>query len=262
MFPVAAWALAAASGGALPARKRRGAGAEKGDGRRDGLDLLDGFALLLVDDHPLFRDGLAAALRYRVPSLRVHAVGTPEQALRALAADDGHFDLALVDYRLPGMHGLRCARLLMRRRPGMGVGLISGTEDPTLPQRARAAGLVAYLPKTLQIDALLQCLQHLAAGQTVFEPAAGPTVAAVPEVPEVSEIPEVAEANPWGLTRRQIEVLRVLATGASNKKIAATLGIATATVNNHVEAIYAKVGASNRLQAVARTRSLLDGIGG
>ena len=65
-------------------------------------DELDGFAVLLVDDHPLFRDGLATALRHQVPTLQVHAVATLDQALEVLCSDGEAFDLVLLDYRLPG----------------------------------------------------------------------------------------------------------------------------------------------------------------
>lgn len=90
------------------------------------MDALDGFALLLVDDHPLFRDGLAVALRHQAPGLRVQAVGSAAKAMDLLASDAERFDLVLLDYRLPGTDGLRCAAQLMERYPGLGVGLMSG----------------------------------------------------------------------------------------------------------------------------------------
>jgi len=208
------------------------------------LDTLDAFALLLVDDHPLFRDGLATALRHQAPGLHVTTADRLEQAMEVLARDAAGFDLVLLDYYLPGINGLRGAELVMKRHPGVAIGLMSGAEDPTLSQRARDAGLVAYLPKTLEIHALIRHLRRLAAGQVVFE-TSDPWAALA-----------TANANPYGLSARQMDVLRVLATGASNKEIANAMGIAPATVKNHLEAIFAKTGAVNRLQAVTLARQL------
>lgn len=214
------------------------------------MDALDGFALLLVDDHPLFRDGLSAALRHQAPGLRVQAVGSAAEVADLLASDAEGFDLVLLDYRLPGTDGLRCAAQLMERYPGLGVGLMSGVDDPTLAQRTRDAGLVAYLPKTLEVPALLAHLRQLALGEPAFADAEPPPAD-----------PSLAPTGPYGLTARQIEVLRLLASGGSNKAIARAMGISPGTVKNHLNAIFAKMGAGNRLQAVmmAQTALLHDG---
>lgn len=213
------------------------------------LDALDGFSLLLVDDHPLFRDGLAAALRHQAPGLRVQAVGSPAEAIDLLArlgdGDGEGFDLVLLDYRLPGMDGLRCATLLMQQHPGIGVGLMSGVDDPTLARRTQDAGLVAYLPKSLEVPALLAQLRRLAQGEPSFADAALPPDAEQP-------------TGPYGLTARQTDVLHMLASGGSNKEIARAMGISPGTVKNHLNAIFTKMGAGNRLQAVMMARTALE----
>ncbi|RKR66646.1 LuxR family two component transcriptional regulator [Acidovorax sp. 94] len=212
------------------------------------LDPLNGFALLLVDDHPLFRDGLAAALRHQAPGLRVQAVGSPAEAIDLLAGhgegESEGFDLVLLDYRLPGMDGLRCAALLMAQHPGMGVGLMSGVDDPTLARRTQDAGLVAYLPKTLEVPALLAQLRQLAEGEPSFAVAAQPPDAEQP-------------TGPYGLTARQIDVLHMLASGGSNKEIARAMGISPGTVKNHLNAIFTKMGAANRVQAVMMAQAVI-----
>ena len=208
------------------------------------MDALDGFALLLVDDHPLFRDGLAAALRHHAPGLRVQAVGAPDEAL-ALLAGDGEFDLVLLDYRLPGTDGLRCAAQVMERYPVLGVGLMSGADDPTLGRRAQDAGLVAYLPKTLEVPALLAQLRQLAEGEPAFADSAPPPVVEQPAT------------GPYGLTARQFAVLRMLASGGSNKEIARAMGISPGTVKNHLNAIFVKMGAANRVQAVMMAQAVI-----
>lgn len=207
------------------------------------MDALDGFALLLVDDHPLFRDGLAAALRHQAPGLRVQAVGSPAEAMELLAGDGEGFDLVLLDYRLPGMDGLRCASLLMQQHPGMGVGLMSGVDDPTLARRTQDAGLMAYLPKTLEVPMLMAQLRRLAQGEAAFADAAPP--------------PDAEPTGPYGLTSRQFDVLRMLASGGSNKEIARAMGISPGTVKNHLNAIFAKMGATNRVQAVMMAQAVV-----
>lgn len=211
------------------------------------MDVLDGFSLLLVDDHPLFRDGLRAALLHQAPGLRVEALGSANEALVTIAHDPDRFDLVLFDYLLPGMDGMRCASELIEQHPALGVGLMSGVDDPTLARRARHAGLVAYIPKSLEIPALLSLLRRLAQGD--------PALSDAPDGPHTEANP--AAVGPFGLTARQTAVLRLLASGGSNKEIARHMGISPGTVKNHLNAIFSKLGATNRLQAVMMARDAL-----
>lgn len=198
------------------------------------MDELDGFGVLLVDDHPLFRDGLLLALRQRLPRLAVEAVASVDQARQALRLNPVATDLVVLDYRLPGEDGLQCAARLRTEFPDVACALMSGADDPMLPARARAAGLVGYFPKSLEVDHLVQGLAHLARGETHFvQPGAASGATA-----------------PTSLTARQQDIVRLAARGASNKEIAQALGIAPHTVKNHFAQIFEKLGAANRAQAV------------
>ncbi|MEZ5707082.1 MAG: response regulator transcription factor [Burkholderiaceae bacterium] len=205
---------------------------------------LAGFGLLLLDDHALFRDGLVMALNQLAPACDVVAVATRQAALSALAAEPERFDLALVDYKLPDSNGLELATEIRAIHPCLSVGLLSGEDDADLPTQARAAGLVAFMSKSLDMNALLTALTQLARGETVF----------TPQMP--ARAPAGAEPA-FGLTPRQLDVLTLLATGQSNKAIAQAMGISPATVKNHLDGIFAKMGVANRLQAVMLARTAL-----
>lgn len=217
------------------------------------MDALNGFSLLLVDDHPLFRDGLAVALRHQAPGLEVTAVASLADTLQALENDAEKFDLVLLDYRLPVIDGLRGAVQIRQQYPGVSVGLMSGLEDPTLPRRARDAGLMAYFPKTLEVPELLAHLCRVAQGDTAFEDRDALSCHA-----PVPACDQSGVVGPYGLTLRQAEVLRLLGTGGTNKEIARELGISPATVKNHLDAMFSKMGATNRVQAVMMARSADD----
>lgn len=202
------------------------------------MNELDGFSILLVDDHTLFREGLAMALAQQAPRLHLTAVSSLEEAHAALRRTRGGFDLVLLDYRLPGQDGLQGAVALRRAFPQTACALMSGADDPALPERARTAGLAGFFHKSLDVARLLAGLRRLAVGETVFH--SGPAAAQTALGGALLE-----------LTDRQREVLRWVAAGATNKEIAASLGIAPHTVKNHLAQIFERLGASNRAQAAA-----------
>lgn len=199
---------------------------------------LDGFGVLLLDDHPLFREGLLLALRQSVPGLFVQAVASLDQARRALRDAPDRFDVVVLDYRLPGDNGLQCAARLRVDFPEVAYALMSGTDDDALAERARLAGMAAYFPKSLEVARLIEGLRRLACGEIYFPQGARPAIATVGPA----------------LTVRQQEIVRLAACGASNKEIAQALGITPHTVKNHMAQIFEKLGASNRAQAVSLVR--------
>jgi len=191
--------------------------------------------LLLVDDHPLFREGLALALQQALPGVQVLGCGSTAEAQALLAARPGGIDLVLVDHRLAGgAIGLDWARQLRQAQPAVAVALMSGEDDASLPARARQAGLVAFLPKTLDVPTLARVLRALQAGDTWFPPAA----ARAPITP------------PTGLTERQHQIVQLAAQGANSKAIGQALGISPATVRNHFAQIFERLGARSRAHAV------------
>ncbi|GAA6142447.1 response regulator transcription factor [Hydrogenophaga sp. 5NK40-0174] len=214
---------------------------------------MEELGLLLVDDHPLFRDSFVMALRQLCPQVDVESASSTTEAMQRLESQPQRFDLVLVDYKLPGCDGIRAAVEMGMRHPGVSFGLITGEESPELPQRAASAGLVACLSKSLEMEALIDALGALARGQTVFS-----------AVSFDSE-PKAMSGTDFGLSPRQLEVLRCLSTGASNKVIAQEMGISPATVKNHLDIIFDKMGVTNRMQAVMLAKAagvmVTDGTG-
>lgn len=206
---------------------------------------LSGFGLLLLDDHPLFREGLLLAIERMAPDCDVVAVSTQEEAEALLSAAPERFDLVLIDYKLPQGNGLSCAAEMRAKHPFQSFGLMSGADDADLPERARAAGLVAFLPKSLEMEALHEALQKIAQGEPLF-------------IDQLTQPQLVIHDPGFGLTPRQLDVLGMLATGKSNKEIAQDMGIAPATVKNHLETVFEKMGVSNRMQAVMVARAVFS----
>lgn len=211
-------------------------------GMLNPMNGLAGFSVALVDDHPLFREGLVLALRQRAPALLIRGFGTLDELLVQLRQSGQETDLVLLDYRLPGDNGLVCAQRLRREFPQVACALLSGGDEPQLARRAREAGLMGYFPKALDVEALVLGLARLADGESCFHDPA-----------------RAAQAGPTGLTPRQREILRMVAQGATNKEIAQVLQIAPHTVRNHLAQIFERTGAANRAQAAVIAHDLGHG---
>jgi len=188
--------------------------------------------LLIVEDHPLYSDGVVSMLARRAPQMRCRVATDAARALEWLAQAGG-VDLVLADQRLPGpMDGLALLAQVGRLYPTAGRVLISGSDDPRLASQARRLGAMGYLPKSLAPEAWIAALQSVLAGEPWFPIA--PSDAAS------------------GLTRRQTLVLERIAAGQTNKLIARELGITERTIKYHLTEIFARLGAASRAEAVAR----------
>lgn len=200
--------------------------------------------ILLVDDHPMFREGVASVLRSGGEAPQVLQAADGQDALRLL---DEHVDVdaVLLDLRMEGMAGLATLAQLQRHHPALPSLVLSSSEDPEDVRRALRAGARGYCPKSARPAALLAALRLVMAGE-IYVP---PFMALADEAPS----PEPVDAS--GLTPRQREVLEELGRGKSNKEIAHALGMQEKTVKGHVSAIFRCLGVVHRLQAVEAARS-------
>jgi DNA-binding NarL/FixJ family response regulator len=218
--------------------------------------LEDTMRILLVDDHTLFRDALSEVLGPLSEDLTLFDAGNAEEA-RAAAAHYSALDLVLLDLYLPGNRDCSLLRDLCEALVSVPIVVVSASERPEDVRACLGAGAAGYIPKTLSSQHMISALRQVLAGE-IFVPAS--LLAAMqspgPGAPHTGI--EVASDSET-LSRRQLEVLALLAEGLPNKIIARRLDLTEGTVKLHVSAILRALAASNRTAAVmaAERRGLL-----
>jgi DNA-binding NarL/FixJ family response regulator len=206
--------------------------------------------VLIVDDHPLFRDGLAGLLA-TLPQIEVTGTaGTAGEAITAITHNPP--DVVLMDINLPGTSGVEATRQATQIAPGTAVLVVTMVDDDDTVFAALAAGARGYVLKGASGEEIAAALRTVAAGGAVF--GAGIATRLLAATP--SQRPGPTLAAPEDLTARERQVLQLLADGASNRHIARTLGLSLKTVQNHVSRILDKLQAADRTQAVLRARGL------
>jgi DNA-binding NarL/FixJ family response regulator len=194
-------------------------------------------AVLLVDDNALFRDGLAHILQ---ADGRFDVVGQASRGDEAVAAAASlRPDLILMDMHMPGMSGLDAIKRIRADNPDVPIGVLTMFETPDHVQSALTAGASGYLAKDSTPADVCAAAAALAQGSK--------DLVVIPPTFRGTPARSSALAS---LTARELEVLRALATGASNEAIARRLGISPKTLRNHVSNTYHKLGIHDRAQAV------------
>lgn len=190
--------------------------------------------ILIADDHPVVREGLRALIARRPDMTVVAEAATGREALDEAIRHKP--DIALIDLRMPELEGADLIASLAHRSPATRIVVLStfaGDEDIYAALRA---GAKAYLLKDAPRDDLLACIRAVSAGDAWISPSAAATLATRLGSPE--------------LTPREKDVLRLMATGQSNREIGASLRVAEGTVKAHVSRIFGKLGVSARTEAV------------
>jgi DNA-binding NarL/FixJ family response regulator len=206
--------------------------------------------ILIVDDQALFREGLRTLLSVQAGLEVVGEAGNGEEALRL--ADAEKPDIILMDLQMPVMDGAVATRRLKARQPDAKVIVLTTFDDDENVFEGLRAGAVGYLLKDTPSAKLVEAIRLAARGESFLEPSVAAKV--VSEFARLSPRPTDALAEP--LSEREIEVLRLVARGASNKKIAAELVIAEGTVKNHLTNILSKLEAADRTEAAMKARTL------
>ena len=204
--------------------------------------------ICICDDQPVFSAGLAqivAALDSDVTTIEVGAVKDAIAALNGAA-----FDLALVDLDMPEIDDAALARLLRAAKHARLVGL-SDEMDSAAVRRAFDAGCAGYLPKTARPDVIVAALRIVLSGERYAPVAEFASQASIAPRDQVNSQPRNSP-----LTRRQRDIIRLLAEGKQNRDIAKALGVAEGTVKVHVANIFRALKVNNRTAAAAAAQKL------
>ncbi len=208
-------------------------------------------ALLIADDHPLFRAALTQAARLAAPEHRILEAETLDQAVAALECGE-EVELVLLDLHMPGNHGLSGLAALRAQFPDVAVAVCSGHDEARIVRRALAHGASGFIPKRSGMDDIRRAITALLGCETWLPEDLKQTLARTAEDPEDSALAKRLSS----LTAQQFRVLDLLAQGLLNKQIADRIGVQERTVKAHVTAIFEKLNVRNRTQASLVLREL------
>jgi len=193
--------------------------------------------VLVVDDHPVLHVTLGAVAQQVLPGAGVHAETSLASGLEHAGRLGDGLALVLLDLGLPDCSGLQALTRFREAFPGVRIVVVSATEDPASVHAAMQAGAVGYIPKTTAPNLMVAALKLVMSGGTYLPP-------------QLMQDEQPAALADLGLTGRQLDVLRLLLKGMSNRAIAKELRIAENTVKQHSHAIYRTLGVESRTAAL------------
>jgi DNA-binding NarL/FixJ family response regulator len=209
--------------------------------------------ILLVDDQTMFRSGMRMLLSSQPDFEVIGEAADGEEALKKCAALKP--DLVLMDLRMPILDGAAATRRLRASQPDIRVIVLTTFDEDAAIFDGLRAGAIGYLLKDAPTDKLYEAIRAGARGETVLQPSVAARVVA--QFTRLSEqAPAWTQALSEPLSPRELEILRLLAGGATNREIAAQLVLAEGTVKNHVTSILGKLGVSDRTSAAMKAREL------
>ncbi len=209
----------------------------------------DRIKVLVVDDHDLFRDGIASLLQARGYEIVGEASDGQEAVDRvhALGLGQGLPDLVLMDIRMPNMGGLEATRIIKANHPEVNVVILNVSDDEDDLFEAIKCGAQGYLLKKLKSEVFFDLISGVTSGEAPISP-----IMAAKMLQEFSGEGRTGNAQRIsGLTSREMEVLKALAQGQGNKEIAGDLVISESTVKYHLRNILDKLHLENRAQVIA-----------
>jgi DNA-binding NarL/FixJ family response regulator len=215
--------------------------------------MTDPVRVLIADDHPIFRDGLAALLGTQPDVIVVATAGDGAEAV-ALAAEHRP-DVVVMDLQMPELNGIDATRQLTGTQPDVRVLVFTMGEEDGTDLAARRAGARGYLVKGASQEEVVRAISTVHAGGLVFGASLALRIADLlsgTTTPDRSVFPQ--------LTERELEILDLIAAGRNNAQIASALYLAPKTVRNNVSNILAKLQATDRADAIIRARDA--GLGG
>ena len=207
--------------------------------------------ILLVDDQPLFREGLRTLLSVHPDFDVVGEAGNGEEAIRLVRSLRP--TVVLMDLQMPVLDGVAATRRLHEEQPDCRVIVLTTFDDDEMVFDGLRAGAVGYLLKDAPSEKLAEAIRVAARGETFLQPSVAAKVVA-----EFARLTRKATASSSSLSEplseRELEILRLIAKGASNREIAGTLFLAEGTVKNHVTNILGKLDVRDRTQAAIKAK--------
>jgi DNA-binding NarL/FixJ family response regulator len=207
--------------------------------------------ILLVDDQPLFREGLRTLLSVHSDFEVVGEAGNGQEAINLVRSTGA--SVVLMDLQMPILDGVAATRRLHDEQPDCRVIVLTTFDDDELVFDGLRAGAVGYLLKDAPSEKLAEAIRVAARGETFLQPSVAAKVVA-----EFARLTrkgvETSNSFSESLSERELEILRLIARGASNREIAATLFLAEGTVKNHVTNILGKLDARDRTQAAIKAK--------
>ncbi|WP_373324902.1 response regulator [Methylobacterium organophilum] len=207
--------------------------------------------LLVVDDHPLFRDALSSAIHLAFPGARLHEADGIRSACEILAATPG-IDLTLLDLTMQGVNGFDGLVTIRTRFPRVPILIVSGLEDPRIMHEAIHHGAAGFVPKAVDKATLTRAISEVLNGALFMPPDLGAPLAPPPGRGRKSPLAERIAR----LTPQQLRVLMMIRQGKLNKQIAHELQVGDSTVKAHVSEILRKLEVISRTQIVIETAYL------
>lgn len=211
--------------------------------------------ILIVDDHPIYIDGLKSFLSHRFKDLTLVEANAVDEALDRVDCCD--FDLVLIDYNLPTMNGIGLLSTLVSRANVTPLVIISGEEKASIAKQALDLGAAGFIPKSLTSDELHESLDMILGGAEYIPKKLSLEIEELYQQELNSEISASdASVQNYGLTKRQLDVLRLLNKGLTNKEISRFLSLSPETVKEHMGNLFLALGVHNRTKCVAKAQEL------
>ncbi len=207
--------------------------------------------ILVIDDHVLLLEGLALVLKRAFPTTEICILRSSEQALERLVREP-EADLAIVDLAMPGINGVSFIKALEERQLLIPTVVISASEKIADVSEVMKAGARGFIPKTHDVSGMLEGIKRVLEGE-VYLPA---EIHQRLERFEQSRAIDVATGKSVPISKRQLDVLRLVKDGLSNKQIARVLNISESTTKSHMGALLEATGAKNRTECILRAEAL------
>lgn len=203
--------------------------------------------IVIADDHPLLREGLRRILEFEDGLEVVTEVGDGQGAINI--ARSMAFDILLMDLNMPGVNGLEAARVIRRERPDIGILVLTVDDSDEKVFQVLQIGVAGYLLKDVDSKTLIQSIHKVYSGEPILSPVV--TSKLLEQLIHPTPVKDTC-----GLSEREMEILRYVVQGASNREVGTALFISEKTVKNHLSSIFRKLAVEDRTQAALKAVKL------